>query len=200
MTHLWSVAFLIVAECMGVTKVFNHNTKDTENNMLWPTHTHTHHTHTQTRDDGAPCWPNPSLINPSLMWSGHAITLPTLAFTYGHACTQTVWVTLIGMTCQQVHMRLTCTPTNALHVRCMFVQLTWCEHRCNQFDHWDIHAWYYYYIIYMTYHIIDRLSVILHLQFSAECCIHREHTARPQHENIENTLLDHSTRTWRTHC
>ena len=60
--------------------------------------------------DGAPCWPDPSLIQPSLMWSGHAITLPALAFTNGHACTQTVWVTLIGMTCQQVHMWLACTP------------------------------------------------------------------------------------------
>ena len=185
--HLWSLqnAWVSHAQNCSIT------TQKTLKTTCCGPHTHTH-THTQTRDDGAPCWPNPSLIKPSLMWSGHAITLPTLAFTYGHACTQTVWVTIICVTCQQVRMWLTCTPTNALHVRCMFVQLTWCEHRCNQFDHWDIHAWYYYsyYIIYMTYHFIDRLSVT--------CCIHSFAyicNSVLSVAYIENTLLDHSTRT-----
>ncbi len=60
------------------------------------------------------------------MWSEHVITLPTLAFTYDHACTQTV------LHAHVVDMQPP-PPTNARHVRFMFVQLTWCEVRGHQF-------------------------------------------------------------------
>ena len=55
----------------------------------------------------------------------------------------------------------------------------------------------FYYIIYMTYYFVEldtlpmEVSITaisdITLQLSVECCT--------QHENIENTVLDHSTRT-----
>ena len=169
-----------------IDKTADHTTKGTESTCLWLSLTHRH--------VGASCWPNPSLIKPSLMWSEHVITLPTLAFTYDHACTQTVWVTLSASS-HVVDMHP--PPTNALHVRCMFVQLTWCELRCNQFDHWDIHTWCCYYTFYMWCIIDAAIYLTAICDVSSILQRNARPHVRPQHQNMKNTLLDHDRR---THC
>jgi len=190
LTHLWStlidkcnVVPTLIDKCKlhVIDSAESQHNKHTENTFLWLTHTRTH-TDTSVHHAGP--------IHP---WSNHRWCGLSMQLHCQHWHLHTIMHAhkLCEWPYQQVHMWLTCTPTNALHVRCMFVQLTWCELRCNQFDHWDIHAWCCYYTFYM-WCIID---AAIYLTAICDVSSILQRNARPQHENIENTLLDHSTRT-----
>jgi hypothetical protein len=163
-----------------IDKSADHTTKGTESTCLWLSHTHTdmsvHH--------AGPIhpWSNHR-------WCGLGIKLPCKHY-HLHMImhTHTLWLTCPSHAYTHA-LSAGSTPHHAIHLRCMFVQLTPCNRRCNQFDHWDIiHAWCCYYILCLVYVMHSwccmYLAVICAISFILQLL----------DRNIENTL-DHSTRT-----
>ena len=140
MTHLWSVASLIVAECIGVTCaiLLAHNTT-----QHWKqhavAHTHTHRrTYVLTVHHAGPTILDPTIADVVMAFNYIAsIGIYIRSCMHANCVSNPGWHDLSASS-HVVGMH----PHNAMNVCCMFVQLTWCEYRCNHFDHWDVHAWY----------------------------------------------------------